>query len=196
MTSGLMSLLAFFSADYLASGHQPQRTGNDHPIAAPYGLFHCADGDLAVAPSTHVILSRFLEALGLSDILSRPEYATAPLRHARRKEIAAMVNDRMRTDTQENWLARLNAAGVPCGKVLSLEEVLSDPQMRDQEMILDVPHDGFGTVRMTGFPMKFSTTPCKVRHPAPRLGEHTDEILAEAGFSSADIDRLKSDRVV
>jgi crotonobetainyl-CoA:carnitine CoA-transferase CaiB-like acyl-CoA transferase len=192
MMNGMISMMAYLSAAQLATGETPPPTGNDHPIAAPYGLFHAADGDVAVAPSTTPVLERFLGTIGLGHILDRPEFDTNAKRVARRAELNAMVNERMRTDTQENWIRRLNAAGVPCGRVQSLREVFEDPQVLAQEMVLDVDHPGHGTVRMTGFPVKLSETPCRVNRPAPDLGADTEAVLSEVGYTTQQIARLRA----
>jgi crotonobetainyl-CoA:carnitine CoA-transferase CaiB-like acyl-CoA transferase len=93
-------------------------------------------------------------------------------------------------------VARLNAAGVPCGKVLSVAEAFEDPQVRAQEMVIEVDHGARGVVRMVGFPVKLSATPACVRHAAPELGAHTDAVLAEAGLTAAEIARLRASKCV
>lgn len=196
MMMGMLSLMAYLSAAQLATGRVPEPSGNDHPIAAPYGLFRCADGAVAVAPSTTRILTRFLGQLGLAHLVEDPRYDTVAKRRERRAELNAMIDAVMSRETVDDWIARLNAAGVPCGKVQSLAEVMEDPQVRHQEMVLDVPHPGHGTVRMTGFPVKLSETPCTVRRPAPDLGAATEEVLAEAGYSAEEIAALRADGVV
>ena len=182
LLGGLVSMLAYMSAEYFASGERPVRTGNDHPIAAPYGLFEASDGHIAVAPPDDVFVRRFLRVIGLESLLERPEYATNEARRARRRELADAINERTRTQTVDHWIERLNAGGCPCGRVMDLPEVFTDPQVLAQELVLDVPHPGAGTVRMTGFPVKLSGTPCAIARPAPRLGEHTGEVLAEIGY--------------
>jgi CoA:oxalate CoA-transferase len=179
MMSTMISLFSFLASDYLATGKLPVKTGNDHPIASPYGLFTASDGDIAVAPSTEAILGRLLAVLGIAEILELPKFRTNDLRVLNRPELNRLINERLRTDTQASWISRLNAAGVPCGKVQDIGEALADPQMVHQEMVIDVDHPGHGTVRMLGFPLKLSKTPCAVRYPAPDHGAHTAEILAE-----------------
>ena len=191
MMMGMLSMLAYLSAAQLATGAAPPPTGNDHPIASPYGLFHASDGDVAVAPSTEPVLRRFLRTLGLEHLLEDPRFDSNDKRVARRTELNGMVDAVMRTDTQAAWIARLNAAGVPCGRVQTLAEVVADPQVAAQEMVLDVPHPGHGTVRMTGFPVKLSETPCRVRVPARDLGADTDAVLAEAGYGPDEIAELR-----
>ena len=182
LLAGLVSMLAYMSAEFFATGRPPARTGNDHPIAAPYGLFEASDGHIAVAPPDDGFVRRFFRVIGLEALLDRPEYATNAARCERRRELAGAINERTRTYPVDHWIERLNDGGCPCGRVMDLPEVFSDPQVLAQDLVLDVPHPGAGTVRMTGFPVKLSGTPCAVFHPAPRLGEHTEEVLAEIGY--------------
>jgi crotonobetainyl-CoA:carnitine CoA-transferase CaiB-like acyl-CoA transferase len=196
MMMGMVSMLAYLSAAQLATGSPPPPTGNDHPVASPYGLFQASDGPVAVAPSTEPILRRFLGEIGLARLLDDPRFDTNDKRVARRAEINARIDEAMARDTQSGWIRRLNAAGVPSGRVQSLAEVMEDPQVAAQDMVLDVPHPGHGTVRMTGFPVKLSETPCRLRRPAPDLGADTDAVLAEAGYGAGEIARLREAGVV
>ena len=196
MMMSMLSMMAYLSANTLATGQNPVPTGNDHPIAAPYGLFHAADGDIAVAPSTLPITRRFLTEIGLPEVLADPEFDTMAKRLRNRAALNARINGALASDTQANWIARLNRAGVPCGRVQSLTEALADPQVAAQEMVLDVPHPGHGDVKMTGFPMKFAQTPLRVRHPAPDLGADTARILLDAGYSEAEISDLRAAQVI
>ena len=196
MVNGTVSMLAYLASEFFATGQDPQRTGNDHPIIAPYSLYSARGGDIAVAPATNETLDRFMKALGLEEMLTRPQYDTPQKRHARRDEFRRPIEAVLATDSQDSWIERLNAAGVPCGKVLNVSQVMADPQIAAQEMVLDVDHPGHGTVRMVGFPVKLSDTPARVRRPAPDLGQHTREVLREAGFDEAEITRLGSTKIV
>jgi crotonobetainyl-CoA:carnitine CoA-transferase CaiB-like acyl-CoA transferase len=195
LVNGLISMLAYLSAQYLATGELPPRTGNAHPIAAPYGLYHAADGEVAIAPSTDEVVRRLFRALEIEEMLDRAEFATYGARLQHRAAVNALVGDRIRAHSVDHWIERLNAAGVPCGRVADLRAVFSDPQVLAQEMVLEVEHPGHGPVKMTGFPVKLSATPCRVRHPAPDLGADTEEVLGELGLGD-EIARLRERRII
>ena len=195
MVNGMVSMLAYLSSEYFSSGREPQRTGNDHPIVSPYGLFHAKDGAIAIAPATTEIMAKFMRELDLAELNARPDLKTAEQRRAARAELNARVNEALGRESQDYWIVRLNKAGVPAGKVLRIEEVFSDPQIAAQEMAIDVEHPGRGVVRMTGFPVKLSETPCAVRMPSPELGAHTAEVLSEIGLTEAEIEQLREAKV-
>ena len=178
LTGGLVSMMAYLSAEYFATGEIPQRTGNYHPIVSPYGLFQASDGMVAVAPSTDTFVRRFLRALVLEHLLDDVRFQTNEDRMPNRDALADMINEVTSLRTVDDWIEVINDAGCPCGRVMDLAEVFSDPQVLSQEMVLDQVHPGHGTVRMTGFPVKLSHTPAKLRRPAPDLGADTEAILA------------------
>ncbi|MAM21685.1 MAG: carnitine dehydratase [Acidiferrobacteraceae bacterium] len=178
LTGGLVSMMAYLSAEYFATGEIPQRTGNYHPIVSPYGLFQASDGMVAVAPSTDTFVRRFLRALVLEHLLDDVRFQTNDDRMTNRDVLADIINEVTSLRTVDDWIEVINDAGCPCGRVMDLAEVFSDPQVLSQEMVLDQVHPGHGTVRMTGFPVKLSHTPAKLRRPAPDLGADTEAILA------------------
>ena len=196
LNNGLISLFAYLSAETLATGNLPARTGNDHPIVAPYGLFKAADGEIAVAASHDGIVRRFLKVLELEDVLEQPEFADNAQRMRNRAQINALIEERVGQDTVANWIARLNAAGVPCGRVQNLLEVFDDPQVRAQEMVIKMEQPGRGQIAMTGFPVKLSQTPCSLRLPAPELGGDSEEVLRELGYDDDRIAALRGGGVI
>jgi CoA:oxalate CoA-transferase len=179
LTNGMVSMLSYIATTYFASGSVPPRSGNDHPIAAPYGLFPTRDGQIALAPADNTFFGRLADAIGLPDLKTDPLYATNTTRVANRERINAIVGGRLASETTAYWVETLNKAGVPAGPVNGVAEALSDPQITAQEMVLTVPHPGHGELNLLGFPMKFSQTPCRIRRTAPGLGEHTAEILEQ-----------------
>ena len=177
LTNWLISMMAYLSAEYLATGEIPKRTGNNHPIASPYGLFRAKDGRVAVAPSNDVFVERFLNVLNLGGLLEQDRFKTNADRMVNRDELLKIINKVTEQNTVEHWISVINDAGCPCGRTMDLAEVFSDPQVLSQEMLLEVDHPGRGIVKMTGFPVKLSKTPAKIHRPTPELGAHTDEIL-------------------
>jgi len=167
LTGGLISMLAYLSAEVLATGNNPARTGNDHPIAAPYGLFQATDGQIAVAPSNDTYVQRFLDTIGLASLLREARFADNASRLANRTELNALIDARTETNTVEHWIEAINRAGCPCGRVMQLNEVVNDPQVLAQQMILESHREGRAPIKMTGFPVKLSQTPCELRRPAP-----------------------------
>ncbi|MDH3663180.1 MAG: CoA transferase [Alphaproteobacteria bacterium] len=194
LNNSLISTLAYFSAHYFATGEQPKRTGNDHPIVYPYGLFKAKDGDIAVAPSNDIFVERFMQALDLADLLKQPAFATNRARLDHREALRRLINTRTEQADVAHWIDVLNRAGVPAGRVQTLDQVFGDPQVLAQEMVLTCP--GEPAVKVTGFPVKLSATPARLRRPPPALGEHTAEILASLGYTSSDIEDLRDAGVI
>ena len=196
LTGGLISFLGFMATDYLATGRLPRRTGNDHPIGSPYGLFRTADGEIAIAPAGEAMYQRLLRALDAEALRERPEFATNALRAQNRAAINAEIEARTIRETSEHWISVLNGAGVPCSPVMNLEQVFADPQVIDQRSVVTVEHPGHGTVSMLGSALHIDDAPLPVRAPAPELGEHNAEVLGELGFSPGEIDQLRERGVV
>ncbi|MGI9500003.1 MAG: CaiB/BaiF CoA transferase family protein, partial [Geminicoccaceae bacterium] len=194
LNNSLISALAYFSAHYFATGQQPKRTGNDHPIVYPYGLFKARDGMIAVAPSNDIFVERFMRAIGLSSLLEQPAYATNKARLDSREHLRRLIDAEIEHADVDHWIEVLNGAGVPAGRVQTLDQVFNDPQVLAQDMILTC--EGDHSVKVTGFPVKLSATPARLRRPPPMLGEHTDAVLIALGYSRADIDALRTAGVI
>jgi crotonobetainyl-CoA:carnitine CoA-transferase CaiB-like acyl-CoA transferase len=186
----------FLAANYLATGKPPPRTGNDHAIVAPYGLFRTQDGAVALAPSQEQSYQRLVDALDMPELRDDPRFRTNDLRVENRPAINAAIEGRLQSGMSDHWIEKLNAAGVPCDRVMSLPEVFADPQVIDQEMAVSAGHPGHGEIRMLGFPIKFTEAPCRLRRPAPDLGADSDAVLREFGYSPDDIAGLRASGVV
>ena len=196
LTDGMISMLAFMATNYFASGTVPLRNGNDHGLVAPYGLFEAADGEVAIAPSNDAVYAKLLTALGLEHLRNHPEFATNRDRFERRQAINAEINRVTRTRGIDHWVNCLNAAGVPCGKVLDVGQVFDDPQVKHQNMRLRIDHPRHGPLDVLGFPIKFSDDPCRIHRLPPDLGEDTEAVLAELGYDTVEIDALRESRAI
>jgi CoA:oxalate CoA-transferase len=195
LTNSMVSLLAYVASHYFATGEVLPKTGNDHPIASPYGLFRTRDGQIAIAPSDNTFFGRLMDALELPALKTHPDFVSNDLRVLHRARLTALVEEQLGHSDSEYWITKLNAAGVPCGPIYDMLGVFSDPQILAQEMVMNVPTKDHGEVRMLGFPIKLSQTPCAVRRPPPDMGEHTGALLAELGYSPAEQEQLRKLRV-
>jgi crotonobetainyl-CoA:carnitine CoA-transferase CaiB-like acyl-CoA transferase len=153
-------------------------------------MFRTLDGEVALAPSQEQSYQRLLDALGAPELRYDPRFRTNDLRVANRAAMNAAIAARLAHDTTEHWITALNAAGVPCGRVMGLDEVFADPQVIDQQMVLTQHHPGHGDVKMLGFPVKFAEAPCQLRRPAPEIGGDSDAVLRELGYSADEISAL------
>jgi CoA:oxalate CoA-transferase len=196
LVDGLISFTSFMGANFLADGKLPRRTGNDHSLVSPYGIFRASDGDLAIAPSNDQVYFKFINVLGLNHLKSDPDFATNDLRVANRAKINGIVQGKISEHSQAHWIEVLNKAGVPCSTVMNLKEAFNDPQIRHQDMIIEAEHSGHGKVKMVGFPIKLGQTPCRVRRPAPKLGEHTEEILTSLRYTAEQIKLFRDSKVI
>ncbi|MFC3284096.1 CaiB/BaiF CoA transferase family protein [Litchfieldella rifensis] len=196
LTNGLISMMGYLAAEFFATGQVPARTGNDHPMLYPYGLFQASDGEVAIAPSNDIMVERFLGALDMLHLLEDERFTNNAQRMANRealREILTRVTERRSVD---EWIEHLNRAGVPCGRVYNLRETFEDPQVQAQQMKIELDQGEFGRVPTTGFPVKMSEAPAAVHHPVPRLGEHTRDILLELGLDEAAVDALHEQGVI
>jgi CoA:oxalate CoA-transferase len=194
LTNGLISFLSYAASHYFATGEVLPRSGNDHPITAPYGLFNTSDGAIAIAPAGDEFFTRLMRALDMTDVLRDPRFVNGQDRVKHREILNARVAGQMSQHGNAYWIEKLNGAGVPCGPVYSVEEVFSDPQFAD--MAIEVPYPDRAPVRMLGFPLRFSEAECRIRLPSPRLGEHNEEIYGSLGISRGEIEALRLRKVL
>jgi crotonobetainyl-CoA:carnitine CoA-transferase CaiB-like acyl-CoA transferase len=191
-----VGVLANQALNYLASGRTPGRLGNAHPNIVPYQLFPVSDGRVSIGAGNDRQFRACVAVLGLPHLADDPRYATNQARVANRASLAAVMSAATATFTRDALLAELETAGVPAGPINSVADVFADPQVVHRGLRLDLPREGGGTIPTVRTPIRMSETPLVYERPSPRLGEHTADILAEMGYSGAEIEQLTADRVV
>jgi crotonobetainyl-CoA:carnitine CoA-transferase CaiB-like acyl-CoA transferase len=178
------------SAMTFATGEAPGPLGSAHPLNAPYQAFETADGWIVVGGANQRAWQRLVEALGAPELAEDPRFRENRDRMENLEALVAALQPHFARRSSADWLARLEAAGVPAGPVNDLAQVHSDPQVLARDMVVDVAHRSLGTVKTLGLPVKFSRTPGGPRHAAPVYGQHSREILDQHGFTSAEIAAL------
>ncbi len=184
------------SNEYWATGTPPQRLGTAHRLAAPYQVFETANGWIAIGAANQRNWEQLARALGRDDLLQHPHFATNPDRMAHLPELVETLTSTFKTRTTEEWLQVLDAASVPCGPVLTLEEVYQHPQVKARGMDIEVEHPIAGRVHAIGFPVKYSATPGHMYRPAPVLGQHTFALLESLGYSPEQCHQLEAEGMV
>jgi succinate---hydroxymethylglutarate CoA-transferase len=192
-----LHMLVNVASNVLVSGRGGGRFGNGHPSIVPYTTYAAKDAMMALAIGNDTQFAKCAAVLGHPEWADDPRFATNRARVEHRLLVDGAIAEALAADTADNWLAKLKAAGVPCGRINSVAEALADPQTQARQMIETVKHPTVGDLKLVGFPYKFSGTPASVRRPPPTLGEHTDEILRqELGLDAAAIAALRRDRVI
>jgi crotonobetainyl-CoA:carnitine CoA-transferase CaiB-like acyl-CoA transferase len=196
MFDGVLSVLSYHASTYLTTGATSTRVGNRHATIAPYETFPTADGEFFLAVGNDDQFGRFCRVAGLTDLLEDERFATNPQRVRHADALRGRLSPVLDKRTRDDWIARLTAAGVPCGAVRSVPEALRDPQVTARRMIEAVEHAALGMVKVLGVPIKLSATPGVVRTAPPVLGQHTAAVLGELGFAADDIDDLRRRNVI
>jgi len=192
MLDSTAALLTYQAGIYFATGATPGRMGNRHPTIVPYETFAASDGDFVVAVGNDEQWRRFCRILGSPELAGDPRFATNSARVSHYDALRPLLVAPLRSRARREWVEDLKAAGVPCGVVRDVGEVLEDPQLDARQMIETVEHITAGAVRVLGIPIKLSDTPGAVRTAPPALGEHTDRILeADCGMPRGQIDELR-----
>ena len=196
MLEALASLLTYQASNYYATGTTPKRRGNAHPSIVPYETFQAGDGWLNVAVANDPLWQKFCDAADKPEWKDHPNYAAAPDRVQNRDEIMPLITEVLKTKTRAEWIASLGAAGVPCGAIATVEEICESETLKARGMIWEMDHKTAGVVKTIANPIEFTGTKLATPAPPPRLGEHTDEILASAGYDAAAISALRDQGVI
>jgi crotonobetainyl-CoA:carnitine CoA-transferase CaiB-like acyl-CoA transferase len=188
-------MLDFQGARYLMRGELPEQAGNNHPTGSPTGVFPTRDGHVNLAP-TPPMWRRFCDAIGRADLVEHPDYATNKLRVKNRPALHSVIEAVTRQYTSEALVEKMNQAGIPCGPIYKVDQAFADPQVRHVGIAQSVRSGRLGDITLLGQPFTLSRTPSSLAVSAPEYGEHTDEVLREAGFSEAEISAFRAAKAI
>jgi formyl-CoA transferase len=174
-----VAMLANVASNYLISGNLPKRYGNAHANIVPYQSFQASDAWFVVAVGNDRQFEKLCEVLGKQEFANDERFGSNSERVKHRHELISLLKPVFLTKTSREWLSMLEAAGIPCGAINTLNEVFSTPQVSAREILVHMEHEEIGDLKLVGSPLKFSDTPVDYRLPPPRLGEHTEDILKE-----------------
>jgi crotonobetainyl-CoA:carnitine CoA-transferase CaiB-like acyl-CoA transferase len=184
------------AATWFATGESPGPTGSAHLLTAPYQAFHASDGWINIGGANQANWERIADVLGHPEWRADPRFATNSARMQHVHELAELMNEVLGTKTKAEWIGAFDAAGVPVGPVHSMAEALAHPQTIARGMVVDLIDEKAGPTKALGCPLHFSTTPTRITRTAPRLGQHTREVLRERGYDDASIDSLIAEGAV
>ena len=192
-----VACLANQAMNYLTTGVAPQRLGNAHPNIVPYQDFPTADGDFILTVGNDSQFRKFAEVAGRPELGGDPRFSTNKLRVANRAELVPLIRQLTVFKTTAEWVAQLEAVGVPCGPINDLAQVFADPQVRARGLAMQLPHVLAGLVPQVASPIRLSETPVEYRNAPPLLGEHTQQVLEQVlGLKSGAVEALRRSGVL
>lgn len=189
-------MLDFQAARWLMEQDVPKQAGNNHPTSIPTGVFKTSDGYINIATTGGKIWERCAQAIGAPELITNADYATGPARLKNRDALNAEIERRTEHNTTAYWVETLNAAGVPCGPIYSIDQMFDDAQVKHLGLAQDVPNDQKREITLVGQPFTLSRTPSKMATRPPEFGENTEDVLVEFGFSADEITALREAKVV
>ncbi len=195
----IFSMLDNWPTVYGLTGQLPQRMGNRHPATAPYDCFHAKDGWVVIGVGNSQLFRALVTGMGMPELGRDPRFKSPTARLQRHDEVNRLVGDWVKERTVAEVLETLGPEGanVPCAPVMTVDRLLSDPQLRARDMIVELTHEKLGRIPVTGVPFKLSDSPGGVEHLGPELGQHNDEVYRELlGLSASEMSQLRADGVI
>ena len=189
-------MLDFQASRYLVSGEVARQAGNNHPTTVPTGVFKTRDELMNIATTGGEMWQRFCRTIGAEAMAQKPEYRTAEARSKHRDALNAEIESHLKDRGSAQWIERLNAAGVPCGPIYSIDQVFADPQVRHLGIAQKVAGKPKRPLHLVGQPVSLLRTPSRLAARPPKLGEHTDAVLKEFGFKPREIAALHKAKAV
>jgi crotonobetainyl-CoA:carnitine CoA-transferase CaiB-like acyl-CoA transferase len=191
-----IAMMDFQAARYLVEGVVPPQAGNDHPTSTPMGVVATADGFINIGVGGDGQWRAFCEVIGRSDLANHPDYAKGASRTRHRPQIKTLLEPIFAARKSADWLAALEAKGVPAGPIYKVDEVFADPQVRHLGIAAPLKDPERGDIRVVGQAIGLSRTPASIVAGVPEQGEHTQEILREIGYSDSEIAQLRASGIV
>src|ERR671922_589877 len=196
LLEAMLSMLDFQASRWLMAGEVAPQAGNNHPTGIPTGVFETKDGHINIAASGNEIYGRFCNAIERPDLITDPRFATSRARSTNRDLIMDVLMPVTRQKTSEEWINILNAAGVPCGPIYTIDKTFADPQVKFLEMAQPVHSNTLGDLTILGHPVGWNGERNPLRSAAPELGEHNEEVLTSLGFTKEEVEDLAKREII
>jgi crotonobetainyl-CoA:carnitine CoA-transferase CaiB-like acyl-CoA transferase len=196
LVASTLALLINQAQNAFVTGRSPGRRGNAHPNIVPYETFATADGEIAVAVGSERQWPRFCVALGVAELATDPRFATNGDRVEHREALRPILAEQLARRSSGDWIVALEAVDVPCGAINDVLSAFATPAARAASLRVPIKHSKLGVVDQVAPPFVLSRTPARVRTAPPLLGEDSDAVLGELGYSADEIDRLRSSGVI
>ncbi len=196
LLDGQVAVMSYHGTGYMGTGVEPQRLGSGHPSLVPYQSFPASDGFFILGCANQGLWERLCRTIDRADLTEDPRFKTNTDRVAHRSECVELLGDIFRTRTVAEWVETIEAAGIPCGPINRVSDVVNDPQVLARDMVKNIPHPNVPDLRVPNSPLKLTETPASVRRPPPLLGQHNQEVLAELGYTPEQVDGLQEKGVI
>ena len=189
-------MLDFQAARWLSENHVAGQAGNNHPTSVPTGVFKTSDGSINLAVAGETIWKRFVEAVDKGEWLEMDEFKNAKERLKNRDYLNKLIEEVTITKTSDEWVEKLEKVGVPCGPINSIDKVFDDPQVKHLGIAQSIDTIPFGQTQLVGQPFNLSRSPSIMKQRPPEKGEHNEDVLLDLGYSSEELDELKSQNII
>jgi formyl-CoA transferase len=196
LLEALTGSLSFQAAKYVNTGEVPPPVGNHHPLTAPMGVYRAKDGFFNIAVGNDDMWRRFCKVLDRPGLVDDPRFSGMLARVKHRQALDAALEEALAGRSAAEWVETLNAAGVACGPINTVDQVFADPQIRQADLVREVTNDAWGPHKVLALPVHLSRTPARVERAAPMTGEHTREVLGTLGYDAATLDTLLAEGVI